>query len=414
MNGWQALAEEWRANWRVGVAAFLVLGLSQGSFLTLSSLFVIPLQEAFGWTRGEIALAYSSTLVAAVLAPFFGGAIDRYGARPIMLAGILLSGLIYLGLAALNGSLLMFYGLNILIAGVGLSTSGLTGSRVVSQVFVKSRGLSLAIARSGYSLANAAFPVGLYALMAAFGWRAGYAAEAILVLLIALPATYFWIGHSSRPLSNSPSASGRSPINWFHHLRGRRIWVLCMGALFGYAPATATMSQLQPILIGKDVEPLVSASFVGLAGLSSFVGALLTGALIDRFWAPAVALVFMSGAAMGALLLALNGSLDNSTAAIAVLLVGLGLGAELDVVAFLVARYFGVRRFSTFYGISIFFIAFGGAVGASALGFAYDRFGNYDPALFVIAASFLMAGIMYLALGPYPDEEEFKAQAATG
>ena len=43
------------------------------------------------------------------------------------------------------------------------------------------------------SLASAALPSALFAVIAAFGWRAGYLLEALLVLAIALPAVYFWI-----------------------------------------------------------------------------------------------------------------------------------------------------------------------------------------------------------------------------
>ena len=67
-----------------------------------------------------------------------------------------------------------------------------------------------------------------------------------------------------------------------------------------------------------------------------------------------------------------------------------------------------LRNFSTLYRLAVFFIAFGGAIGASMLGIASDRFGNYDAALFVIAASFISAGCFYLMLGrdPRPGEAD--------
>ncbi|WP_313808471.1 MFS transporter [Sphingobium sp.] len=403
---WRSAKEEWRQNWRVGLAAFLAIGLSHGAYQALSSLFVLPLQNAFGWSRSEISFAYYGSLVIAVVAPFIGRLVDRLGSRRIMLGGMVLSSMIYAALAAMNGSLAMFYALNVLAGVIGLSASGLTCSRVISQSFVRSRGLSLAMARSGLALASAALPTVLFAIIARFGWRAGYLAEALLVLLVALPAVYFWIGHS-RTMTGAEQVHADADLpKWLHLLRNRRVWFLCLGAGLGYAPATAIMSQLQPLLISKGIEAGAAAGLVGMAGIASFIGALVTGSLVDRFWAPAIAFLFACGSAAGTCLLAWHGQIDGPLAAVAIMLVGLGLGAEIDIVAYLVARYFGVRSFSTLYGMAVFFIAFSGALGASMLGIVFDRFGNYDAALMVIAACFLTAGCVYLLLGRYPPVDE--------
>ncbi|AEG51264.1 major facilitator superfamily MFS_1 [Sphingobium chlorophenolicum L-1] len=405
-HGWQGAVEEWRSNWRVGIAAFMAIGLSHDAYQALSSLFVLPLQEAFGWSRGQIAFAHYSSLVVAFAAPFVGRAVDRFGARRIMLGGMTLSILIYLGLASMNGSLALFYMLSVLAGVIGLSASGLTCSRVVSQYFVRSRGISLAIARSGLALASAALPTVLFAIIARFGWRAGYATEALLVLAIALPAVWFWIGSSRTPTAAEQQRPDPDLPTWLQLLRERRVWLLCVGAGLGYAPATAIMTQLQPLLISKGIEAEAAAALVGMAGIASFVGALITGSLVDRFWAPGIAFLFACGSAAGTCLLVWQGALDGPMAGLTILLIGLGLGAEIDVVAYMVARYFGIRSFSTIYGMTVFFIAFASAVGASMLGAAFDRNGNYDAALLVIAASFMAAGCVYLMMGRYPRHED--------
>lgn len=404
-HGWQGTTEEWRLNWRVGLAAFLAIGLSHGAYQSLSSLFVLPLQEAFGWSRSQIAFAHYSSLVVALAAPFFGRAVDRFGARRIMLGGMIMSVLIYVGLAAMNGSLALFYMLSVLAGVIGLSASGLTCSRVVSQHFVRSRGFSLAVARSGLALASAALPTILFAIIARFGWRAGYLAEAVLVLVVALPAVWFWIGHSRSPAGTGRLHPDPDLPSWLHLLRDRKVWFLCLGAGLGYAPATAIMTQLQPLLISKGVDAGSAAALVGMAGIASFVGALVTGSLVDRFWAPGIAFLFACGSAAGTCMLAWHGTIEGPLAGLAILLIGVGLGAEIDVVAYMVARYFGIRSFSTLYGMTVFFIAFSGAVGASMLGIAFDRHGNYDSALLGIAASFMAAGCIYLLLGRYPPRE---------
>jgi predicted MFS family arabinose efflux permease len=388
----------------VGAAAFLALGLSHAALNAISSLFVIPLQQEFGWTRAEFAFVHNASLGAALVAPFLGRAVDRFGVRRLMLGGMTIYALLYLGFASMNGSLALFYTLATLSAVIGLTSSGLTCSRVISEAFPRSLGFSLAAARSGLSFTGAVLPALIYAIIASYGWRAAYLAESALVLLVALPAVYFWIERSPSDGGRARARPAAEMPRWGALFSNPKVLVLCLAAAFGYGPAFAVMSQLQPILIGEGVNPGQAASLVGAAGLASFAGALITGVLIDRFWAPAIALIFMCGAAAGAALLALNGSVDTAGAMVAILLIGLGLGAELDLVAFMVARYVGVANFSSVYGLIVVALAVGGASGASLLGLAYDNHGNYDLALLGVSASFIVAGLLYLTLGRYPDQ----------
>lgn len=407
-----AIAREWRAHWRQGLAAFLTIGTSHGALNAASSLYVQPLQDAFGWSRGEIALAQNAALVSALMAPFVGRAVDRLGARWLMLPGMAVSLSVYLGLAAMNGSLLLYYALYVCLAIFGLTASGLTCGRVVSEYFVESRGFSLAVVRSGLALTSAVVPPALYAIIAGWSFRAGYLFQALLVGALAIPAVWAWVrpaaSHartdaSARPPADGADQRGRTTLSL---LRDSKVWLLCLGAGLGYAPANALLSQLQPLLVSKGLGGAEAAGLVGFAGMASLVGALVTGLLVDRLWAPAVALGFAVGSAAGTALLAANGSLDGTGAMLAVMLIGLGLGAEIDLVSFLVARYFGVRSFSSVYGITVFWIAASGALGASGLGLAYDRFGNYDAALVAISVSFLLSGLVYLMLGRYPRSSE--------
>ncbi|GAY21742.1 MFS transporter [Sphingobium fuliginis] len=403
---WQAAVHEWRTNWRVGLAAFLAIGLSYGAFQGISSLFILPLQETFGWSRTQIVLSHYASLALAIIAPFAGRLIDRFGARYIMLWGMSLSAIAYVALAAMNGSLAVFYTLMIMSAVCGLSSSGLTCSRVISETFVRSRGLSLAIARSGLALASAALPILLFTVISRFGWRAGYIMEALLVLFVALPAVYFWIGRSHEHEVRDTATSSAGLPSWGDLLSNRRIWLLCIGAGLGYAPATSIMSQFQPLLMTKGITAESAAALVGVAGIASLLGALVTGSLVDRYWAPGIAFLFACGSAVGSSMLALNAPIEGPIAWGAVLLIGFGLGAEIDVVAYMVARYFGVKSFASFYGLAIFFMAACGAIGASLLAMAFDHYGNYDLALFVIAGCFITAGCTYLLMGRYPREDD--------
>src|SRR2546425_9387412 len=84
-----AMAAEWRQSWRLGLAALLGAACAYSVWTAVSSLFVQPLQDAFGWSRGQIALAYNAGLVTAFVAPLIGRAVDRLGVRPVLIGGLI-------------------------------------------------------------------------------------------------------------------------------------------------------------------------------------------------------------------------------------------------------------------------------------------------------------------------------------
>ena len=399
-SGWGAAGAEWRAHWRTGLAAFLTIGFSFGAYNAVVSIFILPLQEAFGWSRAEVAYAQNAGLASAIVSPFLGRLVDTLGPRRLMLAGCALSVLLYLCLSMMNGSLALFYTLTAAAAVVGMTASGLTCGRVVSEVFIRSRGFSLAVVRGGMALTATVLPGLFFLIIATYGWRAGYVAEAALVAIVSIPAIFFWIGRK-REDASMPRVRAPLPA-WGLLFKDRRVLILFLAAGLGYAPSNSLLGQLHPILVSKGLGAGNAASLIGLTGMASIFGALVTGALVDRLWAPGVALVFAAGSALGAFILASGGTLDGWTATTAILLIGVGLGAEIDIVAFMVARYFGVAQFSSIYGVIAFGLAAFGALGSSTLGIVYDRFGSYDPALYGVSIAFVAAGLVYLMLGRYP------------
>lgn len=403
---WRVVAREWRQQWRVGAAATMGAGVAFSVWPSVSSLFVAPLEEAFGWTRGEIALAQYAALLGAFASPFLGRLVDRIGVKVVLLCGAVLTGICYLLLASMNGSLGMFYLFYGLLSVIGLTTTGLTFTRVVAGAFSASRGFALAVTRSGLAIAGALLPSLVFLIISRYGWQAGYAFMAALVLLITLPCAWFWITPAAveAGAAKSTTTPAQRPQAWMTLLRNHKVLVICFAAAMTYAPIVAVLSQLHPLLIGKGISAVNAASAIGLMGVSAFIGALLAGTLVDRIWAPLIACVFTLGPALSCLLL-LPEALDSNTVILAIVLLGLGQGAEIDLVAFMIARYFGLRSYASIYGISVLFIGTFFAFGAALIGHSYDVFGNYDVALMCACACFVVAALSYLAMGRYPAAE---------
>lgn len=395
------LAAEWKQAWRPGLAALIGGSVSYSLYTSIASLFVSPLEREFGWTRGEIAFVHSFGLVLAFAAPVLGRLTDRYGVRPVLMTGLSVVTLCYVLFATMSGSLSQYYAIYFVFHLFGLATTGITFTRIISGAFDRTRGTALAIGRSGLSFAAALTPLALFPIIARYGTTGGYLFMAALIVLLALPLIWLWVPSTRSPSRKSGGAAHVLPSGWRELLGNRKIQIITVAAIFNYVPVVALLSQLQPLGVSKGLDPAMAAGAVSLMGLAAAGGALLSGVLVDRFWAPAVAFILNILPAIGCLFL-LQTEVSPFVLYGAVMLIGLGQGAEIDIVAFMIARYFGLRNYATIYGITVLGIGLGTSVGATLIGAAHDRFGNYDIAIMACSASFALAAFCYLAMGRYP------------
>ncbi|KEQ53195.1 MFS transporter [Sphingobium chlorophenolicum] len=404
-------AQEWKRHWRTLAASSLGVATGFSMLQFNASIFIQPWQESFGWSRGEIAAAHNGMILSAILSPFAGALLDRHGVRRPLLAAMALTGLVYLAMTQLGGSLVQFYATYLALQVIGIFTTGLAFTRVVAARFVKSRGLALACTRVGISILGIFLPATLHALVASEGWQAGFYLLAGIVLLVGLPVC--WIGIRDTPrsvASEKPLQRAGDGESYVALLRREpRVLLLCLCAGFGYAPLSTLLSQFQPLLTALDIAPADAAMLTGVLAGSVLIGTLVSGTLIDRVWAPAVACLFSLGPILGCILM-LQGSLTFPMALIAAMLIGAAQGAEIDIVAYMAARYFGMRHYSAIYGSTITVMTLMAVAGQVGIGFLYDRFGNYQVALIVVIGGLVASILLYLLMGRYPRQVEGEAE----
>lgn len=121
--------------------------------------------------------------------------------------------------------------------------------------------------------------------------------------------------------------------------------------------------------------------------------------MLDRFFASSVAVCFFCATTLGVSLLWSGAA--GALAFVAAVLVGLGQGAELDLIPYLVSRYFGLRAFGEIYGSAFAVFTLGGVVGPLLMGMGFDSTGSYRLALGVFAMATLTAAGLMTRLGPY-------------
>jgi MFS family permease len=167
--------------------------------------------------------------------------------------------------------------------------------------------------------------------------------------------------------------------------------------------ANGTIVHLVPLLTDRGIPASRAVVVFSGIGVSLIVGRLLCGFLLDRFFGPHVAVTFVVLPMLG--VVTLLASSDPALTTLGALLVGLGMGAEVDLIGYLQSRYFGLRAFGQIYGYLFAVFTVGTGLGPFVMGATYDAFGSYRPALMAFFAVLACAAWLLLRLPrlyPYP------------
>ena len=410
---------EFRRGWRVLLAALLgtAFGASPLPFQT-TGFMIGPIRDETGWSLSQISLGVTIYgILGALLAPAFGAMSDRFGVRLVALASLTAFGIVFASFSLMPSSLFWFYAIWTTIGLVGIGSTPITWSRAVNLWFFKNRGLALGMTLVGTSVAAMILPTLTVTLIHQYGWRQSYALIALLPLAIALPVALAFFREprpEERPAElNVVDASGKVALpGWSltEAMRSPRFWIMVASIFcvaFAYGGSLVHMPQM---LKARGFEDTQQAFVVSMFGVSIFAGRIITGALVDRFWAPLVTLPILCLPAVSCLLLA-GDSLSFTMAVVAALLLGFSSGAETDLVAFLAGRYFGMANYGRIYGSLYMVFGIASALSPLAYGRMRDATGSYDLILYVAGAMFVVGGFLLLTLGRYPTSAELAAGA---
>lgn len=367
---------------------------------TCFGVFVLPLSDAFGWGRGDISVA--STIMSytvAALTPFAGVLADRYGARRVLLPSMVAFGLGLAAVTLISGDIRQLYVAYFLLALAGLGITPVIYSRAIVQWFDKHRGFALGVGLTGVGIGTATIPLIVQAAVGRFGWQGGYLSMSLLVLAFVFPLCWLWI-HSPAYVRAGTEIRPAEGHTLREATRTRTYWQLLVGfALLTVFPL-ATLSHLIPLLQDRGSSPETAALAASALGAALIVGRLVTGALLDRFFAPYVVIACMGAAALGLGMLAAGGGEGWAFAAVA--LIGLGVGAEVDFMAYLVSRYHGRRAYARIVGTVYAAMGLGQGVGPVLMGYGYQTYGNYQLALMIVCGLTVLGTIPLATLGRYP------------
>ncbi len=393
---------EFRTGWRtiLACAAGSCAGLTGLTFYTFG-LFVKPLSETFGWTRGEITLGMSFiTLGTIACSLLVGWMIDRWGVRRVAAPSLLGAALAFAMMSRVGPGIGTFYAGCLGIAVLGCGTAPVSWTRAVSQHFVRARGLALGLTLLGSATAGLAGVPAVQWLITHHGWNAGYLGIAGFSALVAFPVVALLLRRPSKHVDTLPPLA-TSGLTLAQALRTGAFWTLAIGVLLLITAQSGTMIHLVPLLTDRGLPAMEAAGIAGLMGVAVVISRVGVGALLDRFPPPRVAGLTLAAPVIAAVILAVGGT-DRSTVVAAVMLLGLSAGAEIDFLSYFTARHFGLQAYGRIYGCIFAMFSLGNGLGAPIMGAIYDRTGTYQLALFGAAALFAAGAALFASLAWRP------------
>jgi MFS transporter, OFA family, oxalate/formate antiporter len=387
----------------------------QGPAVATLSIFVEPMTSEFGWSRTALSGAVSlGGILAAVASPLIGPVLDRRGARLMLCAAVLLTGLSTM-LLSLTQSILGFY-LLFCIARMNFAGPfdiGIYGA--VNSWFLARRAIVNAIIGLAQMLGLVLMPLIAHFAMQAEGWRGGWLAVGSSVLLIGLlPAWLVLVrrpedlgllpdGGSAAPGETGVKAAASPPEPQFSRaeaLRTPTFWLLSLYTVAVY-PVQAGISLHQaPHILESGLSATVAATVVSTFSFTAALAGLGFG-LIARPIGVRTALA-ISGVALGGSALLMLTIASPLQAYLAAVCFGVGIGGILTLLPLAWADYFGRSSFGAIRGAALSLQVTAQACGPLISGLLRDASGSYVLSLTFFAALSFFSAVVALLVRPPP------------
>jgi MFS family permease len=403
----KSAAAEWKSFGFLPFAAALGYATSVLHVYSLGP-FIGALQQEFGWSRAQISagLTVAALISAAGCIPV-GMLVDRIGPRRVGLIGVLAMCGAFALAGTATGTTANWLALWGVIAVGTFFVQATVWTSAVASRFEASRGFAFAITLSGASIAATLFPMIATWLIGSYGWRTAYMAMGGIWSLLVFPLLFiFFRGAKDQGRKQQTATQPEVPavltgITLAEGLRSPTLYKLLMAAgLFAFT-AIGVVVHFVPILTDSGATPLSAAGIASLVGIFSIIGRLGTGVLLDRFPGHFVGAVAFLIPILACVLLLIDGT-NPLSQAVAAAIFGLTVGSEVDVIAYLAAKHFGLKNFGALYGVLQMALAFGTAFGPLAAGAVFDRYDSYAPFLMLTMVLMAASAVALFTLGPAP------------
>src|SRR5262245_25146030 len=401
--------------WRMVAAGCAMRMLGGGFHLYGFTIFFLPITNELGLSRAATSLVFSlAHAEGAIEGPLAGYLIDRFGPRPMMLAGVLLLGIGYMILATVNSySMLLFVYLGI----ISLSFSaGFMHSPMVlaNSWFIRRRALAMTLISSSIGIGGTLITPLLALSVQAWGWRYGAIFAGLGLILCGVPIALL-VKRSPESMGLLPDGASSNTADALAHggtrsprtqqaeadfslkqaMRTLTFWMLILATTTRVAVYNAIIVHFVPIMVWKGASEARAAAMLAAMALMSLPSHLLVGWIADYVYKPfLMALCMIAG--IGALCILAYG--EGEWALWSFTLLFTFVEAIFPVGWATVGDFFGRKYFATIRGSMSFFYLWGPALGPVIAGWVYDRHQSYAPLMAAMIATSLVAAVLYASL----------------
>lgn len=370
------------------LAACFILNMFGRGLADTYTVFLLPLEREFGWTRSELTGVYSIyLLVNGLSAPLVGLLFDRLGPRWVYGAGMACLGTAFF-LAQRLGSLWQFYLFVGVLIGFAVSLNGMVpGSALLSRWYRARLSTAIGIAFSAIGVGTVIFVPLTQLLVSHYDWRFAYRTLGVALLLLvpvvlfAIPWRTFSAGHADYQ-ARARLAGGEGEWTLRSAMRTRIYWGLAQVFFCTSIAMYGIVVQLVAFLIDAGYSPLGAASTFGVIGMLSSISIMGSGYIADRFGFRRTVTASFIGTGSGMLLLmAITRWPSELLLLLFVPVFGLCMGTRGPIISSICARHFAGPKVATIYGTIYASNALGAAFGSLMGGVLHDLSGGYVAGL---------------------------------
>jgi len=390
--------------WWYVATGFLTLLFGTSTVNVLFNILGKPMTEEFGWDRSIIANGLSvETVMVGISIVILGFLIDRFGPKVPSVPMALTFGIGLMLMAALPNNEMLFFALCIVIGAGAGAVNPVAHSAVVSAWFQDRRGTALGILMAGLGACGVLMPYLANWVLGIGGWRMAFLVIGAVCTIIPASVYAFITRMPAEHDAEREAArlqgrvAGESLLTVAR--KYRQFWLLSV-AIFLVSSATfGLMSQVVPMTTDKGISQTTAVSVLSVLSLSSIFARLLVGYLLDRFYAPLIGSIIFALCAIGVFLMIT--STEVGLLFLGSALIGLGLGSEGDLAAYMVSRYFPKHSYGRVLGFIYFLYAQGAAFGIFLLGQIYSATGSYRAGALPIILLVGIGIVCLLMMGSY-------------
>src|SRR5262245_33505097 len=374
------------SRWIIVVAAVVIVGFGVGALFSLA-VFLKPMQESMAWGRAAISAVALWMWVAYGTGSLMWGVLaDRWGARRVVIAGGVLLGL---GLVA-SSRITSLWQLYVWFGGlVGVAAGAFYAplTTTVTRWFTANRGLAVALVSAGTGLGTFVVAPLTRWLVSSYDWRVAMVLLGDLTWLLIIP-----LGLLIRDKVVSVEGAAVAKPRLLDIGRAPQFWLIALTHFACCVAHSGPIFHMVTHAMDQGVPAMTAATILGVSGLASLAGRIMSGLAADRWGAKPTLITMLSLQAPAIFLYLFSGGAAGFYA-LAVLF-GASYGGVMPMYALLTREYFGARAMGTAYGAIFMLQAIGMGLGAYGGGWVYDHLGTYAW-LFGIATAIAAAAILF-------------------